>query len=136
MNRNIVIAAAKGITAHKNPSLLKDYGGTLDLGKKWVESLLLRRGYVKRKATKAATKLPSADFPDIKLSFLRRILEEVQSHAIPMQLLFNCDQTGVKLVPMSSWTMAQGGSKQVLVVGVEDKREITLVLAVTVSGML
>ena len=53
-----------------------------------------------------------------------------------MQLLFNWDQTGVKLVPVSSWTMAQGGSKQVPVVGVEDKREITLVLAITASGTL
>ena len=34
VNSNIVITAAKGIIAHKNPSILKDYGGTLELGKK------------------------------------------------------------------------------------------------------
>ena len=32
VNRNILIAAAKGIIAHKNPGLLKDYGGSPELG--------------------------------------------------------------------------------------------------------
>ena len=68
VNSNILIAAAKGIIAHKNPGLLKDYGGSLELGKKWAESFLIRRGYVKRKATKAARKLPT-DFPELKLTF-------------------------------------------------------------------
>ena len=35
----------------------------------------------------------------------------------------------VKLVPVSSWTMAASGSKQIPVVGMEDKREITVLLA-------
>ena len=65
VNSNILIAAAKGIIAHKNPSLLKDYSGSLELGKKWAESFLLRRGYAKRKVTKAARKTPS-DFPELK----------------------------------------------------------------------
>ena len=69
MNSSILIAAAKGIIAH---SLLKDYGGSLELGKKWAESFLLQRGYVKRKATKAARKLP-IDFPELKLGYLKRI---------------------------------------------------------------
>ena len=30
VNCNIVIAAAKGIISHKNPNLLKEYGGKLD----------------------------------------------------------------------------------------------------------
>ena len=121
VNSNILIAAAKGIIAHKNPGLLKDYGGSLDLGKKW--------------ATKAARKLP-VDFPELKLTFLKRIQEEVRSKAIPLELLFNWDQTGVKLVPVSSWTMAQSGSKQIPVVGLEDKREITVLLAATAAGTL
>jgi hypothetical protein len=32
VNSNIVIAAAKGIIAHTSPSLLKDYGGSLEMG--------------------------------------------------------------------------------------------------------
>ena len=53
-----------------------------------------------------------------------------------MKLLFNWDQTGVKVVPVSSWTMAESGSKQIPVVGLEDKREITVVLAATATGTL
>ena len=72
----------------------------------------------------------------ILCTFLKRLQEEIQSNAIPLQLLFNWDQTGVKYVPIRSWTMAEGGSKQIPVVGMEDKREITVLLAATASGTL
>ena len=94
VNSNILIAAAKGIIAHKKPGLLKDYGGSIELGKKWAESFLIRKGYVKRKATNGARKVPT-DFPELKLTYLKRIQEEVKSNAIPLELIFNWDQTGV-----------------------------------------
>ena len=40
----------------------------------------------------------------------------------------------MKLVNVSSWTMAESGSKQIPVVGLEDKREITVLLAATAAG--
>ena len=58
VNRAIVIAAARGIVEHNNPSLLCEHGGTIQLGKKWADSLMTRMNYVKRKATKAARKVP------------------------------------------------------------------------------
>ena len=121
LNSSILIAAAKGIIAHRNPNLLKDYNGSLELRKKWAESLLIQMGSVKRKATKAARKLLT-DFLELKLNFLKRIQREVRSYAIPLELPFNWDQTGVKLVPVSSWTLAESGSNQIPVVGLEDKR--------------
>ena len=65
-----------------------------------MESFLIRKGYIKRKATKAARKL-STDLPKLKLMYLKRIQEEVKSNALPLELLFNWDQTGLKLVPVS-----------------------------------
>ena len=127
VNCNIVIAAAKGFISHKRPSLLKEHGGSLDLTKKWAESFLRRRGFVKRKATKAARKLPP-DYPDLKIAYLKRIEDEVKNNNIPADLLINWDQTGFKLVPVSSWTMAEEGCKQIPVVGKEDKQEITVLL--------
>ena len=127
VNCNIV-AAAKGFISHKKPSLLKEHGGSLDLGKKWAESFLVHGGFVKRKATKAARKLPP-DYPDLKLAYLKRIQDEVEAHDIPWDMVINWDQTGLKLVPVNSWTMAKP-------VGKEDKREITALLAVTASGTL
>ena len=35
VNRSIVVAGAKGIIAHKNPALLREHGGPLDIGVKW-----------------------------------------------------------------------------------------------------
>ena len=135
VNRCIVQAAAKAIIAHKNAALLKEHGGPIEIGIKWTESFLRRRGYVKRKATKAARKLP-LDFEDLKSVFLQRIHSKVEQHAIPPKLVVNWDQTGSKLVPVSQWTMAEQGSVQVPVIGKDDKREITVLLAVSAGGVL
>ena len=44
---------------------------------------------------------------------------------IPPELVLNWDQTGIKLVPCSSWTMDQSGVKIVEIVGANNKRQIT-----------
>ena len=49
---------------------------------------------------------------------------------IPPSLIFNWDQTGLHLVPSSSWTMARKGSKRVEMIGMEDKRQITAIFFV------
>ena len=64
-----MVAAAKGITAHKNPALLREHGGPLSISVKWAESFLSQRGYVKRKAMKVARKLPP-NLEDLKSAFL------------------------------------------------------------------
>ena len=133
VNRAIVIAAARGIVEHNNPSLLCEHGGTIQLGKKWADSLMTRMNYAKRKATKAARKVP-VDFSEIKLAFLKRIVDCVKDHNIPSELIINWDQTGAKYVPTSEWTLAEEGSKQVNVIGKEDKREMTVLLSCTMSG--
>ena len=135
VNRAIVIAAAKGIVEHHNPAMLYEHGGTVELGKKWADSLLSRMNFVKRKATKAARKLPT-DFPEIKLAFLKRVSDCVHEHKIPPELIINWDQTGAKYVPTSEWTLTEEGSRQVDVIGKEDKREMTVLLSCTMSGSL
>lgn len=45
---------------------------------------------------------------------------------IPDELILNWEQTDVNLVPVSNWTMEESGSKQVKVLGSDDKRQITL----------
>lgn len=42
---------------------------------------------------------------------------------IPMELVFNWDQTGLNLVPAATWTMAPKGSKRVDIKGFGDKRQ-------------
>ena len=134
-NRAIVIAAAKGIVEHNSPSLVREQGGTIELGKKWADILMKLMSFVKRKATKAACKVPVV-FPEIKLTFLKRIVDCVKEHNIPPELIINWDQTGAKYVPTSEWTLAEEGSKQVTVIEKEDKREMTVLLSCTMSGFL
>ena len=40
---------------------------------------------------------------------------------IPSELVINWDQTGISIVPGSSWTMAPSGSRCVEIVGMGDK---------------
>ncbi|CAG2253276.1 PFK [Mytilus edulis] len=79
VNQAIVIATARGLVKHKNPTLLSEAGGSIHITKTWAVSFLKRLGYVKRKGTKAARKLP-VDFEqdsstinkvDLRLSVLK-----------------------------------------------------------------
>ena len=90
VNRAIVIAAATGVVQHNNPTILCSHGGSLELGKKWADSILLRMELVKRKATKAARKVPP-DFADIKLAFLQRVAEVLHENEVPPELVINWD---------------------------------------------
>ena len=49
------------------------------------------------------------------------------------QLTINFDQTNANV---SEWTMAKVGSKQVSIVAMDDKREMTVLLSCTLSGEL
>ncbi|CAG2250108.1 unnamed protein product [Mytilus edulis] len=46
------------------------------------------------------------------------------------------DQTGCQLIPGGDWTMEQQGSQQVPITGIDDKRQITLLLATSMNGSL
>jgi len=133
--KSIVISAATGIVRHKQRTLLPEFGGTLILDRSWSASLLRRMGYVRRKGTQAARKVPS-DFPQLKEDFLQRISTAVSDHAIPRELVLNFDQTGVNIVPVSNWTMETQGAKQVPIFGKDDKRQITVLLGTSLTGDL
>ena len=53
---------------------------------------------------------------------------------IPPEMVINLDQTGINYVPVSSWTMQEAGSKQVEIVGKDDKQQITAVFGCNMSG--
>ena len=57
-------------------------------------------------------------------------------HNIPPELVINLDETGLPIVPVSQWTFADKGSKQIPVTGLDDKRQITGLLACSLSGEL
>jgi len=51
-------------------------------------------------------------------------------------MVVNFDQTGTKMVPVSDWTLEVSGTKQIDMVGLDDKREVTVLLAVSLTGEL
>ena len=73
-------------------------------------------------------------FDQIRSQFLVDVKAIIDIIDIPAELFINWDQTGIRYVPVSSWTMEKEGSKGVEVVGVEDKRQITAVFGCTTTG--
>jgi hypothetical protein len=86
-----------------------------------------------RKGTKAAQKLPVDAEDQCKNTFLRRAWT-IKEHRIPAELIINADQTGVIYLPGSRMTYAPRGSKQVGLIGNEEKRAFTALLAVSAAG--
>ena len=58
----------------------------------------------------------------------------VQIKDIPPELVLNWDQTGIKLVPSTSWTMNEQGARRVELMGLSDKRQITAVFCGSLVG--
>ena len=63
-------------------------------------------------ATQAARKRP-ANFDQLKTGYLQGIAKLIKDNNIPDELVLNLDQTGLKMVPTSTWTMKESGVSQV-----------------------
>ena len=133
INTAIVRAAAEGIVKAEDSNLLKCNGGHIECTKHWAVNMLGRLGYVKRKANSKA-KVSVEDFEAAKLQFIFDISAIREMEGIPNQLVLNWDHTGINYIPVSSWTMAKEGTKRIEIGGLGDKRQLTLVLAGSLSG--
>ncbi len=136
VNSRIAISVARGLLLYYSPSLLLENGGHLDLTRNWALSLLERMKFVKRKATTAKSRENDQDFMVRKGVFLNEVAMTVETVGIPAELILNWDQTGIRIVPSSNWTMEKKGSKRVEMTGVNDKRQITAVLCGNMLGDL
>lgn len=58
----------------------------------------------------------------------------IEMEDIPYDLVINWDHTGINYVPVSNWTMAAEGSKQIEVAGLGDKRQLTVVYSASMTG--
>ena len=89
--------------------------------------------FVKRKGSSAA-KITPAEFETVKKTFLEEIRVKVANGNIPDSFIFNWDQTALRLVPSSDWTMETSGSRRISIAGTEDKKEITALITVSATG--
>ena len=129
VNSVIAVAAARDIQKATGSGQLNE------LGRGWAKSFMERMGFVMRKATKTSKKLPP-NFEELKENYLSNISSTVADNSIPADLIVNWDQTDMRIVPVNDWTMTTRGSKQVSVTALGDKREITMLTSVTMSGHL
>ena len=78
--------------------------------------------------------MPVEFFLQHKKQFLQDIVDVVLMEDIPAELICNWDQTGINLVPASTWTMAIKRSKCIQIKGLGDKCQITGVFCGTFMG--
>ena len=89
-------------------------------------------GFTKRRNSKS--KLAVDNFENIKGQYLTYIRSVVIMEDIPDALILNWDQTAMKLVPSTKWTMERRGAKQIEIATCNDKRQITAVFACSLRG--
>ena len=131
----LIIAAAEGIVGTRDRTLLAKNGGSISLHRSWAISIMRRMGYVNRRATtQAKLQVTPDEFRRLQQSYLMQISSFVKVHNIPADLIINWDQTPINVAPTTNWTMAEEGSKRVEVAALNDKRQFTSTLAVTMSG--
>ena len=135
VNIRTVTAAAEGILKKFAKHRLRQFGGPVVIDKSLARSILRRMGFVKRKGTKATKTLPS-DFAAIQQGYVSKVEKFVRDHAIPDSLVLNFDQTGCHMVPGGEWTMEERGTDQITIAGLDDKRQMTVLLTATKSGGL
>ena len=117
---SVTMAAATTIVRRADRNLLAENGGPIMITNNWAKSLLYRLNFVKQRGS-STSKMMVENFETVKEQFLLDIKAVVEMEAVPPELIFNWDQTGISIVPGSSWTMEVKGSKQVDIMGMDDK---------------
>ncbi|KII82827.1 hypothetical protein PLICRDRAFT_70158, partial [Plicaturopsis crispa FD-325 SS-3] len=103
----------------------------------WVRKFLYANlKWTMRSATRAAQKLPPNAEDLCREQFLRLVLAARDCVIEHGGFHVNIDQTNVIYQPANSRTFEEVGSKQIAVVGQEEKRAFTLVVGVSGSGDL
>ena len=113
VSARIVMATACGIVLSCDRSILVEFGVHMQLSRFCDHALLQRMKFVQRKATTSKSKLSVANFSEVKKLFLADLVATVTMEEIPAQLILNWDQTGIKMVSSSTWTMDKRGTKRV-----------------------
>ena len=125
--------SGEGVLQARDLSKLSVNGGPILIPKGWEKSVLRRMEYSKRKGMNA-NKILVSHFEEVKEYFLADITTEVMMNEIPDDLIINWDQTPLHIVPTGDWTMHQSVEKVIPIANLDDKRQITAVLAVSVRG--
>jgi hypothetical protein len=133
VNSIVVASVMRSVLSVRAPELLQQ----LSISRRWCRSWLKRRlGWSYKKATTSGQKLP-AQWQERVREMKLRVAATVDSHHITHPcFIINWDQTAVLLVQSQKYTYHHTKEKQVPVAGLEEKRQITAVVAGALSGEL
>lgn len=98
--------------------------------RRWLHDSM---NWSRRKATQAAQKKPF-NWEDLCEKSALRKAHLIKEEDIPAELWVNSDQTQAVYAPGDKMTWAETGSKQVPVIGTEEKRAITILVSVVSDG--
>ena len=82
------------------PTLLKEFGGHLELTNGWAQHHLKSMEWVKRKQTTGKVNLLEKFLQEEKLSYQREISKVLLEHDIPLDMVLNLDQTPLSHVSL------------------------------------
>lgn len=128
----------QGIIIHMAPEIFETVsrgGHRFTCSLAFVYSLLHTLGFSPRRPTRPAQHTP-ADAQYLGWQLRLRLVHVMDQEFIPIELVVNSDQTQSLYAYGSQLTWAETGSRQVSVVGQDEKRAFTLFVGVSLSGVL
>ena len=69
--------------------------------------------FVQRKVTTSQSKYTATNFAEVKRKFLDVVVETVEMEEVCPELILNWDQTVIRIVPSSTWTMDREGVSRI-----------------------
>jgi DDE superfamily endonuclease len=137
LNRPLIRLIMLAIIQKDAPQLMENF----KLSMTWVHDFLTNEmGWAWRRATTSKS-LP-LNWKDLGVNMLKRcavVIAAIRNNAILKlhpSLMINMDQTGVHLVPKSNYTYEKRKKKEIAMIGEDDKRAITCVVASSANGDL
>lgn len=132
ITRSVAQSVALGFIRTDAPDLISDPRFKCSVS--FVHRLLHNKaGWSWRSTTQAAQKLPD-NWESLCVDLAHRLTWNIALHDVPPELVINADQTGVCYLGTGNKTWDVTGSKQVAAVGKEEKRQFTLMVAITSAG--
>ena len=95
----------------------------------------LKMQWTFKRATGSSTALPE-DWQEQWAVFIQRVCAVYLSEVNCPDLVVNADHTGMRMLPNGRFTYDECGTQHVKIVGMDDKRQVTVVVGSTLGGMM
>ena len=133
-NRKQILNIAMGVVRANNPNALTEFDGILDLTDGRARDVLKQLKWSKHKGTTSKVD-PSPQFlAEEKFTFQRTISTAILENEISAPFFVNLDQAPLSYVSPGKFAFSFKGAKNVPIIGVDDKRQITATFAISLTG--